>query len=255
MRVVLGALWMIASASLAAPAPLRFSVSDSWAMPMVQLEDGRPTQGILYDLMLSLATQVGRPAQFHVLARARISAAMEHGEIDVRCYVTQAWFDNLSGDYTWSIPLMVQRNLLVSTQVPAQPVHVKQLPAQSIGTVLNYRYATLDPLFASGQLTRDDARSEEQVLHKLVAGRFKFAVINEWILDRFNQRMPIGQKLHKVAVIDEQNLGCTVRNDPDVPVQRILRTLLRMKMSGEIDDIIQLYTGEGAQPLHTPDRN
>ncbi|MGG5238107.1 substrate-binding periplasmic protein [Pseudomonas lurida] len=249
MRVVLGALWMITAACLAAPAPLRFSVSDSWAMPMVQLEDGRPTQGILYDLMLSLATQVGRPAQFHVLARARIAGAMQHGDIDVRCYVTQAWVDNLSGDYTWSLPLMVQRNLLVSTHIPQQPVQVGKLAPQAIGTVLNYRYATLEPLFASGQLSRDDARSEEQVLHKLVAGRFKFAVTNEWILDRFNQRMPVGKRLHKVAVIDEQNLGCTVRNDPDVPVQQILRTLLRMKMSGEIDQIIQLYTGE------TPDRN
>ncbi len=253
MRVVLGALWMITTACLAAPAPLRFSVSDSWAMPMVQLEDGRPVQGILYDLMLSLATQVGRPAQFQVLARARISAAMEHGDIDVRCYVTQAWFENMSGDYTWSIPLMVQRNLLVSTQVPVQPVQVNTLAPQSIGTVLNYRYVTLDPLFASGQLSRDDARSEEQVLHKLVAGRFKYAVSNEWILDRFNQHMPVGKKLHKIAVIDEQKLGCTVRNDPNVPVQRILRTLLRMQMSGEIDDIIQLYTGE--HPPLTPDRN
>ncbi|AKS08676.1 substrate-binding periplasmic protein [Pseudomonas trivialis] len=244
MRVVLGALWMITTASLAAPAPLRFSVSDSWAMPMVQLEDGRPTQGILYDLMLSLATQVGHPAEFHVLARARIASAMEHGEIDVRCYITQAWVDNLSGDYTWSIPLMVQRNLLVSTHIPAQPVQFGKLAPQAMGTVLNYRYATLEPLFASGQLSRDDARSEEQVLQKLVAGRFKFAVANEWILDRFNQRMPVGKRLHKVAVIDQQNLGCTVRNDPNVPVQKILRTLLRMKMSGEIDEIIQLYTGE-----------
>ncbi|VVN60364.1 hypothetical protein PS687_03716 [Pseudomonas fluorescens] len=246
MRVVLGALWMMTTVCLAAPAPLRFSVSDSWAMPMVQLENGRPTQGILYDVMLSLATQVGHPAQFHVLARARIAAAMEHGEIDVRCYVTQAWVDNFSGDYTWSLPLMVQRNVLVSTHIPTQAVSLTQLAPQAIGTVLNYRYATLDPLFASGQLTRDDARSEEQVLHKLVAGRFKYAVINEWILDRFNQNMPVGRRLHKVAVIDEQNLGCIVRNDPDVPVQRILRTLLKMKMSGEIDDIIQLYTGEPA---------
>nr|WP_314559788.1 transporter substrate-binding domain-containing protein [uncultured Pseudomonas sp.] len=244
MRVVLGALWMMTTASLAAPAPLRFSVSDSWAMPMVQLEDGRPTQGILYDLMLSLATQVGHPAEFHVLARARIASAMEHGEIDVRCYVTQAWVDNLSGDYTWSIPLMVQRNLLVSTHIPAQPVQVGKLAPQAIGTVLNYRYATLEPLFASGQLSRDDARSEEQVLQKLVAGRFKFAVTNEWILDRFNQRMPVGKRLHKAAVIDQQSMGCSVRNDPNVPVQKILRTLLRMKMSGEIDEIVKLYTGE-----------
>lgn len=147
---------------------------------MMQLEDARPTQGVLYDLILSLATQVGRPAEFHVLARARIAGAMQHVDIDVRCYVTQAWVDNLSGDYTWSIPLMVQRNLLVSTHIPPQPVQVGKLVPQAIGTVLNYRYATLDPLFASDQLSRDDARSEEQVLHKLVAGRFKFAVTNEW---------------------------------------------------------------------------
>lgn len=255
MRVVLGALWMMATVSLAAPAPLRFSISDSWAMPIVQLDDGRPTQGILYDLMLSLATKVGRPAEFHVLARARIAGAMAHGDIDVRCYVAQSWVDNMSGDYTWSIPLLVQRNLLVSTQVPPEPVQVDKLPAQSIGTVLNYRYPALEPLFASGQLRRDDARSEELVLQKLVAGRFKYAISNEWSLDRFNQTLPKGQRLQKIAVIDEQNLGCTVRNDPQVPVQRILRTLLRMKMSGEIDDLVRLYTGEEAELGQTPDRN
>jgi len=255
MRVVLGALWMISLACLAAPAPLRFSVSDSWAMPMAEVEGDRPTQGILYDLMLSLATQVGRPAEFHVLARARIAGAMAHGDIDVRCYVAQAWVDSLSGDYTWSVPLMVQRNVMVSSPAAPQPMHVGELVPQSIGTVLNYRYAALDPLFASGRLTRDDSRSEALVLQKLVAGRFKYAVINEWVLDRFNLNLPIGQQLHKGAMIDEQSLGCIVRNDPNVPVQRILRTLLRMKTSGEIDDIIKLYTGENAQPLPTPDKN
>ena len=42
-------------------------------------------------------------------------------------------------------------------------------------------------------------------------------------------------------------MGCYVRNDPKLPVQRILRTLLKMKMSGEIDAIIQLYTGSVEQ--------
>ena len=248
MRVVLGALWMITTLSLAAPTPLRFAISDSWAMPMVQIDGDQPTQGILYDLMLSLANQVGHPAQFQVLARARIAPAMEHGEIDVRCYVTQAWLNNLSGDYVWSIPLWVQRNVLVSAHVPPLSVNVTKLAAQSIGTVLNYSYPTLEPLFATGQLKRDDARSEEQVLHKLVAGRFKYAITNEWTLERFNQQFPKGPGLHVVAVIEEQSLGCYVRNDPALPVQRILRTLLRMKMSGEVDDIIGLYTGDRKQP-------
>ena len=249
MRVVLGALWMITTLSLAAPAPLRFSISDSWAMPLVQIEDDQPTQGILYDLMLSLATQVGHPAQFQVLARARIAPAMERGEIDVRCYVAQAWLNDLSGDHVWSIPLLVQRNVLVSAHIPPLSVRVPKLAAQNIGTVLNYSYPTLEPLFAKGQPKRDDARSEEQVLQKLVAGRFKYAVTNEWTLERFNQQLPVGRRLHVVAVIEEQSLGCFVRNDPALPVQRILRTLLRMKMSGEIDAIIKLYTGDRGRQL------
>jgi len=244
---------MITTASLAAPAPLRFSVSDSWAMPMVQLENGQPTQGIMYDVMASLANQLGQPARFQVLARARIATAMLHGDIDVRCYVTQAWLDDLPGDYAWSVPLMMQRSVLVSTS--EQPVTLAELAPQAIGTVLNYRYTGLAALFASGRLTRDEARSEEQVLHKLLAGRFQYAVINEWTVDRFNQTLTPEHRLHKVAVVDELSLGCIVRNDPKLPVQQILRTLLRMKVSGEIDEIIQLYTGQVPTQAHAPDKN
>ncbi|PTT98114.1 amino acid ABC transporter substrate-binding protein, partial [Pseudomonas sp. HMWF031] len=81
MRLALGALLLISLNGAAADAPLRFVVPDSWAMPMLQLDRGRPTQGILYDVMLSLATQVGVPAEFHVLPRTRVQSAMEQGEV------------------------------------------------------------------------------------------------------------------------------------------------------------------------------
>ena len=243
MRWALGALLGISLSVNAAEPPLRFVVADSWAMPMVQIEHGRPTQGILHDIMLSLATQVGVPAEFHVLPRARVQNAMEHGEVDVRCYAAQSWLPNQSGDYIWSLPLLFQRDLLISRD--DQPLHVDpaRLPRQSIGTVLGYTYPTLQPLFDADHLQRDDARNQEQVLEKLLAGRYRYAVSNQWTLDWFNQRLLPTQQLQRVAVLQEQHVGCYVRNDPQVPVQRILRTLLRMKMSGEIDDIIRLYTG------------
>src|SRR3546814_3917884 len=65
----------------ALPISLRFAITDSWAMPMVQTEEGRPIQGIIPEVMTRLATQVGMPAQFHVLARARLDNAMKHGEL------------------------------------------------------------------------------------------------------------------------------------------------------------------------------
>ncbi|QHD02326.1 amino acid ABC transporter substrate-binding protein [Pseudomonas sp. S04] len=243
MRSALGALLLVSASTLAAPSPLRFAITDSWAMPMVQIEYGRPTQGILHDVMLSLATQVGLPAEFHVLARARVQNAMEHGEIDVRCYAAQSWLPNQSGDYIWSIPLWFQRDLLISNQHHHTGVVPADLAPQTIGTVLSYHYPTLQPLFDSGQLKRDDARNQDQVLQKLLAGRNEYGVSNQWTLDWFNQRLMPERQLRAVAVLQELHVGCYVRNDPDLPVQRILRTLLRMKMSGEIDDIIRLYTG------------
>lgn len=243
MRCALGALLLINLNVAAAATPLRFVVPDSWAMPMVQLEHGRLTQGILYDVMLSLATQVGVPAEFHVLPRARVQGAMEHGDVDVRCYAAQSWLPNQSGDYIWSIPLWFQRDVLISQQDPPASVVPASLSRQSIGTVLGYSYPTLQPLFDADRLHREDARNQEQVLEKLTAARYRYAVSNQWTLDWFNQRLLPDRQLKAVAVLQEQSVGCYVRNDPKVPVQRILRTLLRMKMSGEIDDIIRLYIG------------
>ncbi|MCU1751518.1 substrate-binding periplasmic protein [Pseudomonas sp. 6D_7.1_Bac1] len=252
MRSALGALLLISVSAIAAPAPLRFAITDSWAMPMVQIEHGQPTQGILYDVMLSLATQVGLPAEFHVLARARVQGSMERGEIDIRCYAAQSWLPNLPDDYIWSVPLWFQRDLLIATKSAPASVVPANLPVQPIGAVLGYSYPTLQPLFDSGQLKRDDARNQEQVLQKLLAGRYHYAVSNQWALDWFNQKLMPDRQLQGVAVLQEQNVGCYMRNDPKLPVQLILRTLLKMKMSGEIDDIIRLYTGTTEPAQATP---
>ena len=248
MRIALGALLLVSLSVAAAEAPLRFVVSDSWAMPMVQMErGGRPTQGILHDIMLSLATQVGMPAQFHVLPRARVQNAMDHGEVDIRCHVSPSWLPNLSGDYSWSVPLLVQRDLLIGRRESPTSVNLAGLQRQSIGTVRGYNYPTLQPLFDADRLHREDARNQEQVLDKLLAGRYRYAVSNQWTLDWFNQRLLPERQLQSVALVHEQTVGCYVRNDPKVPVQRILNTLQHMKMSGEIDDIIRLYTGKPGQ--------
>jgi polar amino acid transport system substrate-binding protein len=247
MRLALGALLLISLNGAAADKPLRFVVPDSWTMPMVQFEHDRPTQGILHDVMLSLATQVGVPAEFHVLPRGRVQKAMEQGEVDVRCYAAQSWLPNQSGDYIWSIPLWAQPDLLISRPAALTGITPASLAPQAIGTVLGYSYPTLQPLFDTDRLRRDDARNQEQVLEKLQAGRYRYAVSNQWSLDWFNQRLMSDRQLQSVAVLQEQNVGCYVRNDPKVPVQRILRTLVRMKMSGEIDDIIRLYIGGEAK--------
>lgn len=238
---VLGVLVLLSGAGRAEEAPLRFSIADAWAMPLVQIVDHQPTSGIIFDILQSMAAHASLRAQYRVVPMKRVQRILERGAIDVRCYAAQSWVPNLSGNYTWSLPLLIQRDLLISTPDNATPRAVDSLTNETIGTVLGYAYPTLQSAFDKKVLRRDDARSEVQVLQMLQIHRYRYAVGNQWSLDWFNRNLPDDQKLRGVAVIDEQPVGCIVRNDPRIPVQRLLRILLRMRMSGEIDRIMSRY--------------
>lgn len=242
MRVwMMGALGLLSASAVAEGPPLRFAVADSWSMPLMQVGARGPETGILFDIMESLAKQIGQTAEYRVYPRLRVQAATQRGEVDVRCYAAQSWLPDMSGDYTWSLPLLTQHNVLVGTAYDTGPFQLSAILGDHIGTVLGYAYPVLDPLFATGDLIREDARLQEQVLPKLSAHRYRYAVDTQWSLDWYNRDRKADLKLRPVWFIDEQPVGCVVRNDPSVPAQRIMRTLLRMKMSGEIERIVERY--------------
>jgi ABC-type amino acid transport substrate-binding protein len=252
MRLLaLSVLLLMSGVGHAAQVPLRFSIADAWSMPLVQIDDHHATGGIIYDIMQSMAAQANMFPEYRVVPIKRVQRTLERGAIDVRCYAAQSWMPNLSGDYTWSLPLLIQRDLLISTPDNTEKIAPEQLKDETIGTVLGYAYPTLQQGFDSRRLTRDDARSEVQVLQKLQVHRYRYAVGNQWSLDWFNRNLPEDQKLRGVAVIDEQPVGCIVRNDTQIPAQRLMRILLRMRMSGEIDRIMARYNTVSGLP---PDR-
>ncbi|MFT0516972.1 substrate-binding periplasmic protein [Pseudomonas faucium] len=241
MRRLLALLLLWSTHGLADPTVLRFSVAESWSMPLVRLENGQPVEGLMFDLIQALAREAGALPEYHVLARLRLQQAMEDGDIDVRCYVSTQWFNDRPGNFVWSVPLFEQRDVLVGRAGDSGPTRPEQLPEQAIGTVLGYAYATLEPLFAQGRLRREDSRSQELALQKLQIGRYRHAVSNELSLQWFNKQLPPEQRLQVLAVLEEQALGCMVRNDPAIPTQGVLRALVRMKESGEIERITRRY--------------
>lgn len=219
--------------------PLRFSVSDSWAMPMIHIEHGQATAGILYDLQQRLAEKVGRRAEMLVLPRLRIREMLARGEIDVRCYINPAWLSESHHRYIWSVPFMVQRDLLVGRS--QQQVQLSRMQGETIGTVLGFAYPSLDPLFASGHLRRDDARTQELALAKLAARRYDYAISNELTLQWFNRQLPAGDKLQALQEVAADLVACIVRDAPDVPTMPLLRALVQMKQAGEFETILARY--------------
>ncbi|ROL62941.1 ABC transporter substrate-binding protein [Pseudomonas vranovensis] len=248
---IVGALLLISSASFAQQPVLRFSVAESWTMPLIRVEQEQPVEGILHELMLAVAREVGHHPEFHVLPRLRLQQAMDNGDVDVRCYVAQSWLNTTSDAYLWSLPLFQQRDWLVGQPDQTPPLMPTQLAPQAIGTVLGYTYSTIEPLFASGRLHREDSRNQLLVLNKLHARRYHYAISNQLSLDWFNRQLPSEQQLRPLAVVEEQTLACLVRNDPALPVQGILQALLRLKASGEIERMIERYTHIHGQPPQT----
>ncbi|MES2821768.1 MAG: transporter substrate-binding domain-containing protein [Pseudomonadota bacterium] len=241
MRLPALALLLLASGTAAAERALHFSIVESWAMPLIRIENGKATGGIIHDMILSLARQVGREADLQVMPRNRVQRAMEEGLVDVRCYLSPRWISQPGANYRWSVPLFMQRDLLVGTSAQDKPVEPESLEPQIIGVVLGYRYKRLDPLFERGTLQRDDARTQELVLNKLLAGRYRYAISSQFSLDWFNRRLAPAEQLRSVAQLAEEPIACLVHDTPDVPAQALLDTLQRMKASGEIEAIIARY--------------
>ena len=76
------ALLVWATQSVAEQPVLRFSVAESWSMPLVRIEDDQPVEGLVYDLVQALAREAGVRPQYHVMARLRLQEAMNSGDID-----------------------------------------------------------------------------------------------------------------------------------------------------------------------------
>lgn len=239
MRLLAFILLLLCHQAFAAERALRFSVTESWGMPLMRFEQGQAAGGILYDLHTRLAQKVGRRAEQPVLPRQRVQQILERGEIDVRCYVNPAWVKESHYQYIWSLPFMVQRDLIVTRQ------HETSLPGshlgERIGTVLGFIYPTLEPQIASGLVQRDDARTQEQVLEKLEAGRYRFAVSNQLTLDWFNRRQQQERRLRPLGEIAAELISCLVRDEPDVPTQKLLRAMVQMRQDGEFDAILARY--------------
>ncbi|WP_191832683.1 substrate-binding periplasmic protein [Pseudomonas fluorescens] len=229
--------------------PLRFAVADSWTMPLVRLENNQPVEGIMFDLMNTLASRVQRRPEFHVMPRLRLQAGMERGSVDVRCFVMPSWSGGQSGNFSWSSPLFQQRDWLVARPREAAPTDLVDLPREVIGTVLGFHYPALQTQFDNGHFKRDDARNQLQVLQKLQAGRYRYAVSSQLSLDWFNRSLPAEQRLQALVVLEEQHLGCMVRNDPEISTQSLLQTLGRMKQTGEIERIFKRYSPTNTLPL------
>ena len=239
-RSLVAPLLLVCTTVLAHDAPIRFSVSDSTTMPLIDLQDGSPIDGIIYDLYLRIAEKLAREPEWVVTARTRTQPLLAEDHVDANCYMNPAWLTEHDASYRWSVPFMTLRTALVAA-ADAPKVGLADLRGERIGTVLGFQYPEAAEQFANGELIRDDARTENQVLEKLDAGRNRYAIATETSVDWFNKDRPACCHLQVIERLMEFPVHCLVRDDSDAHAQEIINVLEEMERDGEFEEIQAQY--------------
>ncbi len=177
------------------PGTLRFAVSDSWVPPYIVRTQGEPVSGLMLDLIHLVAQAAPARAVLVKLPSQRIDAAIHDGEVDLHCLISPTWYGPEGPPGRLGPALLVLEDVLV-TREPGPPL---ELPAQRglrVGTVLGYRYDSLQSGFDVGALRREDAPSPWHMLEKLRLGRTEAAVCDRRVLAHYNEARPEAERLH-----------------------------------------------------------
>lgn len=222
---------------------LRFIVGEDWAPPYLELRGGRPVGGLAFDLMESVAAAAGARPDYLMLPPKRTQAALHAGEADLMCMMSPKWLAQPLAAGRVGPPMVVLEDVLAVAPGTGdgKPLDLSAQRGLRVGTVLGYRYQELGPLFEAGQLTREDAGSQQGVLDKLARGRTEVAVVDRLVLAQYNRGRPRTEALQALQVVSQTVTHCLLGGKTQLPARRLQLALRAVVERGDVARLIQRY--------------
>jgi len=135
--------------------------------------------GLTYDLAKYLTEKSGGAYQFdvEVMPRKRLDQLMVDTDMVIP-WVTPAWFGPGAAEkYQWSKPILEDGSIYVWRPEANRTFSTPdELKGARLGGILGYRYINIDPLVASGEVSRVDTQDESQLLEMLLLDRFDVGI-------------------------------------------------------------------------------
>ncbi|MCV2359891.1 transporter substrate-binding domain-containing protein [Paucibacter sp. TC2R-5] len=216
---------------------LRVIVDSSTEMPWAQLQADQVMAGLHLDLGLALAEQLGREAQFLVLPRKRIAAALTQGQGDIVCALRPQWF---AGPFDWSQPLLPEAELILSAARAKRPRTLTDLSGLTIGTVNGFVYPELDQALGSG-FVREDAPNAGANLRKLNQGRMDYAVSNQRYAEFQRRQGVLSLALHPDFVLSRHAGSCALSRRSEVKLEQLNQAITALEKSGALSRMAAAY--------------
>lgn len=247
----MGGLGAVHAADDARPV-LRFIVGEDWASPYLELRGGRPVGGLAFDIMEKVAAAAGARPHYLMLPPKRTQAALHAGEADLMCMMSPKWVGQaLGADRVGPAMVVLEDVLAVAPGAggvgglgglgDGKPLDLSAQRGLRVGTVLGYRYQELGPLFDSGQLTREDAGTQQGVLDKLARGRTDAAIVDRLVLAQYNRGRPPVEALRALQVVSQTVTHCLLGGRTQLPARRLQLALRAVVDRGEVARLVQRY--------------
>jgi polar amino acid transport system substrate-binding protein len=222
------------------PVTLTFNIGTQSSPPYMIDHKGQLPKGIFVDVITAIGKKLGWKVTIIKIPRNRIPVMLKLGELDATARAPE-WEDN-PGLYQFSSPLVTSRDVLYFKKGSKIPPSLEQFRHKRVGTHLGFKYPTLAPRFARGDLTRDDALTLRASLKKLILGRVDAVIIpdliakyeivqNKWQ----NKLVPTPWAVHEV------DYPVMFRKDWPGSIEKFNQALDEMKKNGSLAKIISRY--------------
>lgn len=224
-------------AARAAPPEMTFLAPTNHMMPFASFHNGEISGGFLKDISEVLAQRMGYTARFVTVPGKRVSIALTHGEADGVCFVKPSWID---GKFNWTRPAIPGAAVVVAHASAPVLKSLHLLANERVGTVLGYRYPELEAILGDKVLPRDDAPSVQHSIAKLVAGRSRYALVDQMTIAYYLKTHP-STPLRIDLTIEKYKASCVFSLMSTVKFADVERVLAGMVEDGTIEAILARY--------------
>lgn len=214
--------------------PLRVAIPQSASPPFVQWRDNQPVGGLDVELARAVATQLRLNAELLALPRGRVEAALAAGDADLACDITPT-----ARTLPASAVLFETQDLLLGHESARMPDAPEQIaPGTVVGTVQGQPQPALEPLFASGQLKRDEAQNDEKLLRKLALNRHPYGVGAQPSVSWYTSQEPIADLAPWRTPLGARPYRCFASPRGRVEAGQVLAAIEQLQATGRVAQLV-----------------
>lgn len=220
---------------------IRISVPSDGLPPLLFVEPGQDTYGLIIDVLQEIVKNSGYIVQAVATPEKRIESVVHNQTADV-AYRAIEWAVQPERFVFTDSFFRVRDVVFSNTLAPVVYENPMSLEGKVVGTHLGYFYKSLDTFFQHGYMKREDAPTEKTILAKLLIGRSDVAILNEitgsWIIKTQGWADHLG---HSNKEVDSYDLRFMFSKKWKKYMPRFNQELTRIKRNGRLAKLIAHY--------------